>query len=105
MLYFRFYFKMQRVMETAEQAALSESERDSAHHHHQAQSQMSHRLYETRHMNDYMSDDGKEFPPKPMRRFEKLVVNLTHSSILVPAGISLSGMKIKKQYLHICQTN
>lgn len=90
-------------METAEQAALSESERDSAHHHHQAQSQISHRLYETRHMNDYMSDDGKEFPPKPMRRFEKLIVNLTHSSVLVPAGISLTGMKIaktkKKQYL------
>lgn len=83
-------------METAEQAALSESERDSAHHHHQAQSQISHRLYETRHINDYMSDDGKEFPAKPMRRFEKLIVNLTHSSVLAPAGISLSGMKNNK---------
>ena len=87
----------QRVMETAEQASLSESERDSAHHHHhQAQSQISHRLYETRHINDYMSDDGKEFPVKPMRRFEKLIVNLTHSSVLAPAGISLSGMKNNK---------
>lgn len=77
-------------METAEQAALSESERDSAHHHHQAQS---HRLYESKHLNDYMSDDTKDLPPKPMRRFEKLIVNLTHSSVLLPAGIALSGMK------------
>lgn len=79
-------------METAEQAALSDSERDAAHHHHhQAQSQFSHRLYETRHLNDYLSDDSKDLPPKPMRRFEKLIVNLTHSSVLVPASISLSG--------------
>lgn len=78
-------------METAEQAALSESERDPAHHHHQAQSQMSHRLYESKHLNDYISDDAT-FPPKSMRRFEKLIVNLTHSSVLVPAGVSLSGM-------------
>lgn len=80
-------------METAEQAALSDSERDSAHHHHQAQSQVSHRLYDgTRHMNDYMSDDTKDLPPKPIRRFEKLIVNLTHSSVLAPAAISLSGI-------------
>lgn len=81
-------------METAEQASLSESERDSAHHHHQAQSQMSHRLYDSRHLNEYMSDDTKDYPPKPMRRFEKLIVNLTHSSVLVPTGISLSGIEI-----------
>lgn len=76
-------------MDSAEQAALSESERDSTHHHHHHQSaqvQMSHRLYES-----YSADDAKDFPPKPMRRFEKLVVNLTHSSVLVPAGISLDG--------------
>lgn len=81
----------QRVMETAEQAALSDSERDSAHHHHHHQAQTQHRLYETRHLNDYLSDDTKDLPPKPMRRFEKLIVNLTHSSVLAPAGISLSG--------------
>lgn len=81
-------------MDSAEQAALSESERDSSHHHnhhHQAQIQKSHRLYESRHLNDYASDDGKDLPPKPMRRFEKLVVNLTDSSVLVPADISLGG--------------
>lgn len=78
-------------METAEQAALSDSERDSAHHHHHHQAQTQHRLYETRHLNDYLSDDTKDLPPKPMRRFEKLIVNLTHSSVLAPAGISLSG--------------
>lgn len=92
-VFFSVILFQQRVMETAEQAALSESERDSAHHHHQAQSQMSHRLYETRHQNDYMSDDIRDMPPKPMRRFEKLVVNLTHSSVLVPADVSLSGIK------------
>lgn len=81
-------------MDSAEQAAISESERDPSHHHHsQAQTQMSHRLYEMRHLNDYISDDSKDFPPRPMRRFEKLVVNLTHSSVLVPAGVSLTGMK------------
>lgn len=83
----------QRVMETAEQAALSDSERDSAHHHHHHQAQTQHRNYETRHLNDYLSDDTKDLPPKPMRRFEKLIVNLTHSSVLAPAGISLSGTK------------
>lgn len=83
--------RTQRVMETAEQAALSDSERDSAHHHHHHQAQTQHRLYETRHLNDYLSDDTKDLPPKPMRRFEKLIVNLTHSSVLAPAGISLSG--------------
>lgn len=81
-------------MDSAEQAALSESERDSSHHynhHHQAQVQMSHRLYESKNLIDYASDDGKDLAPKPMRRFEKLIVNLTHSSVLVSAGISLSG--------------
>lgn len=82
----------QRVMDSAEQAAISESERDSSHHHHhQAQMQMSHRLYEMRHINDYISDDSKDLPPKPMRRFEDLVVNLTHSSVMYPAGISAGG--------------
>lgn len=80
-------------MDSAEQAALSESERDTAnyHQHHQAQSQTSHRFYDAKHMNEYLSDDAKEFLAKPMRRFEKLVVNLTHSSVLVPSSISLSG--------------
>lgn len=83
---------VQRVMDSAEQAALSESERDSSHHHHHHQSaQVSHRLYETRHINEYASDEGKEFPARPLRRFEKLIVNLTHSSVLYPAGISSDG--------------
>lgn len=79
-------------METAEQAALSESEHDSAHHHHQTQSQVSHRLYDARHLNDYPLDEMRDVPTKPMRRFEKLIVNLTHSSVIVPAGISLKGI-------------
>lgn len=74
-------------MDSAEQAALSESERDSS----QAQSQSAFRHYDLRHLNDYISDDAKDLPAKPMRRFEKLIVNLTHSSILAPAGINLNG--------------
>lgn len=88
-------------METAEQAALSDSERDAAHHHHHHQAQTQHRLYETRHLNDYLSDDTKDLPPKPMRRFEKLVVNLTHSSVLVPAGISLSGTNTNRNAIDL----
>lgn len=80
--------RLQRVMDIAEQAALSESDRDSAHYHqhHQAQSQTGHK-----HITDYMSDEAKELANKPMRRFENLVVNLTHSSVYAPDGISLSG--------------
>lgn len=99
----RSHTRVQRVMETAEQAALSDSERDAAHHHHHHQAQTQHRLYETRHLNDYLSDDTKDLPPKPMRRFEKLVVNLTHSSVLVPAGISLSGTNAMQCNAMQCQ--
>lgn len=80
-------------MDSAEQAALSESDRDSAHYHqhHQAQSQTGHRSYDNKHISEFMSDEAKEFATKPMRRFERLIVNLTHSSVYAPDGISLSG--------------
>lgn len=83
-------------MDSAEQAALSESERDSA----RAQSQTStfRHQYDHRHMNDYLSDDAKDLPPRPMRRFENLVVNLTHSSILTPAGVDVTG---KAQFIFL----
>lgn len=74
-------------MDSAEQAALSESQRDSS----QSQSHSQYRHFDLRHLSEHVSSDD-DFPPKPMRRFEKLVVNLTHSSVLVPAGISLTGM-------------
>lgn len=76
-------------MDSAEQAALSESERDSA----RAQSQTStfRHHYDHRHMNDYLADDAKDSPPRPMRRFENLIVNLTHSSILTPTGVDING--------------
>lgn len=88
-----FVGSQQRVMDSAEQAALSETDRDSAHYHqhHQAQSQTGHRPYDSKHISDFMSDEAKEFAAKPMRRFEKLVVNLTHSSVYAPDEISLSG--------------
>lgn len=88
-------------MDIAEQAALSESDRDSAHYHqhHQAQSQTAHK-----HITDYMSDEAKELANKSMRRFENLVVNLTHSSVYSPEGISLSGKLICKFQNQSCMT-
>lgn len=73
-------------MDSAENAALSESEKDSV----QAQSQTAYRHYDHRH-NEYYSDDARDQIPRPMRRFENLVVNLTHSSVMTPAGVELSG--------------
>lgn len=76
-------------MDSAEQAALSESERDAA----QVQSQTAYRHFDHRHLNEYYSDDARDQTPRPMRRFENLVVNLTHSSVLMPAGAELSGAR------------
>lgn len=77
-------------MDSAEQAALSESEHDTAG---QTQSSAK-RFYETHRFSDYASDgkfNGKEM--KPMRRFDKLSVNLSLSSILVPSGVDLNGKR------------
>lgn len=70
-------------MDSAEQAALSESD-------HDAQSK---RFYETHRFSDYASEGkpGREALLKPMRRFDKLSVNLSLSSILVPSGVELNG--------------
>lgn len=75
-------------MDSAEQAALSESEHDAPG---QTQSSAK-RFYDTHRFTDYASDGkfiGKEM--KPMRRFDKLSVNLSLSSILVPSGVDLNG--------------
>lgn len=76
-------------MDSAEQAALSESEHDS-----QSQTQSTtKRIYEAHRFTDYSSDGkySKDVLLKPMRRFDKLSVNLSLSSILVPSGVELNG--------------
>lgn len=80
-------------MDSAEQAALSESERDTT----QSQSQSSFRHYDRRHLNEYYADDARDQTPRPMRRFENLVVNLTHSSVLTPTGVDLNGNRKTKE--------
>ncbi|XP_055682494.1 voltage-dependent calcium channel subunit alpha-2/delta-3 [Lutzomyia longipalpis] len=86
-------------MDSAEQAALS-SETDMEP---QAQTQIhnpagsGNGFYDSRHLNEYSSDgrlaDGaKEMLLRPMRRFERLPVNLTLSSILVPPGIDVNAL-------------
>ncbi|XP_037043821.1 voltage-dependent calcium channel subunit alpha-2/delta-4 isoform X2 [Bradysia coprophila] len=77
-------FKMNavmRIMDSAEQAALSEES---------SQSQSSQtRFYDAHRFTDYASDakHDKDLLLKPMRRFDKLSVNLSLSSILVPSGV------------------
>lgn len=68
-------------MDSAEQAALSEES---------SQSQSSQtRFYDAHRFTDYASDakHDKDLLLKPMRRFDKLSVNLSLSSILVPSGV------------------
>lgn len=72
-------------MDSAEQAALSDSERDASQTHSQNQF----RNYDFRHVGEYIAESSDM--PKSIRRFEDLIVNLTHSSTLVPSGISLNG--------------
>lgn len=79
-------------MDSAEQAALSESERDAS----QTNSQNSFRNYDFRHVSEYIAESSDT--PKSIRRFEDLIVNLTHSSTLVPSGVNLNGKKISCEF-------
>lgn len=45
--------------------------------------------------NEYHSDGPKESSIKQMRRFERLPVNLSASTILAPSGIDLTETEIK----------
>uniref|UniRef100_A0A336LYX8 CSON005615 protein n=1 Tax=Culicoides sonorensis TaxID=179676 RepID=A0A336LYX8_CULSO len=91
-------FKMNavmRIMDSAEQAALSESDPDG-------QSQKSNNgFYDSRTINEYKSDGSlsegsRQLILKHMRRFEGLPVNVTYSSLLVPAGIDLTESEIEQ---------
>lgn len=79
-------------MDSAEQAALSESDRET-------QVQGSNGIYDARHLNEYidgkLADGAKEMFLKQIRRFERLPVNLSLSSILVPTGVDLNDPEIQ----------
>lgn len=100
-----FFFCLQRIMDSAEQAALSESDPEQ-------QSQKSHNsFYDARKINVYDSDgklaDGsKHMLLRHMRRFEGLPVNVSLSSMLFPTGVELDGKFNKgsfdNKFLNIC---
>lgn len=80
-------------MDSAEQAALSESDQEA-----QSQSQQNDGFYDARKINQYAQDGrpqagSRELLMKVMRRFERLPVNLTYSSILAAPGVDLTGKK------------
>lgn len=93
-------------MDSAEQAALSESDHDGGGGA-AGGGQQTKRMYETHRFSDFGDGGGggnnggggrgRDFLLKPMRRFDKLTVNLSLSSVLVPSGVDLTGKK--KHYI------
>jgi hypothetical protein len=78
-------------MDSAEQAALSESDQES-----QGQKQAASGFYDARKINEYQSDGklvsgSKQMVLRHMRRFDGFPVNISLSSILVPEGADLEG--------------
>jgi len=86
----------QRLMDSAEQAALSELEGQG-----QAESPMGgQQHYDARRINEYnadgkLADGARHMDIRFMRRFERLPVNLSLSSILVPHGVDLDEPDVK----------
>ncbi|KAL5282154.1 CACNA2D4 family protein [Megaselia abdita] len=82
-----------RIMDSAEQAALSESNT-------QSHSSSGTQHYDARKVNEYnsdgkLSDGARHLDLIFMRRFERLPVNLTFSTILVPELIDLEDNDVK----------
>ncbi|XP_049277922.1 voltage-dependent calcium channel subunit alpha-2/delta-4 isoform X1 [Anopheles funestus] len=85
-------FKMNavmRIMDSAEQAALSESDPESATSKAHPSA-----FYDARRINEYQSDGrlaegSRQMLLRHMRRFEGYPVNISLSSVLMPAGVSL----------------
>ncbi|EDW51852.1 GM14254 [Drosophila sechellia] len=83
-------------MDSAEQAALSELEGQG-----QAESPMGgQQHYDARRINEYnadgkLADGARHMDIRFMRRFERLPVNLSLSSILVPHGVDLDEPDVK----------
>jgi len=86
----------QRLMDSAEQAALSELEGQG-----QTESPMGgQQHYDARRINEYnadgkLADGARHMDIRFMRRFERLPVNLSLSSILVPHGVDLDEADVK----------
>ncbi|KAG5675047.1 hypothetical protein PVAND_004986 [Polypedilum vanderplanki] len=91
-------FKMSavmRIMDSAEQAALSESDPE-----HQAQKSHSNIFYDARRVNVYDSDGklasgAKHMLLRHMKRFEGLPVNVSLSSVLFANNVDLSDAEVQ----------
>lgn len=81
-------------MDSAQQAALSDSDRESQQNH--AQIPSTNKYYDSNQLLSEYSDELKESSIKQMRRFERLPVNLSASTILSAVGADLSDDEIKK---------
>ncbi|XP_046806243.1 voltage-dependent calcium channel subunit alpha-2/delta-4 isoform X1 [Lucilia cuprina] len=84
-----------RIMDSAEQAALSELDAQSSH-----SATANNQHYDARRINEYnadgkLADGARHMDIRFMRRFERLPVNLSLSSILVPNGVSLDEGDVK----------
>ncbi|XP_037897519.1 voltage-dependent calcium channel subunit alpha-2/delta-3 isoform X2 [Glossina fuscipes] len=84
-----------RIMDSAEQAALSELETQGSH-----SATASNQHYDARRINEYnadgkLADGARHMDIRFMRRFERLPVNLSLSSILVPTSVSLNEDDVK----------
>lgn len=82
-------------MDSAEQAALSELDAQGSH-----SSSSNNQHYDARRINEYnadgkLADGARHMDIRFMRRFERLPVNLSLSSILVPNGVSLDDGDVK----------
>ncbi|XP_023166211.2 voltage-dependent calcium channel subunit alpha-2/delta-3 isoform X1 [Drosophila hydei] len=86
-----------RLMDSAEQAALSELDGQSSSESGQLGQQQH---YDARRINEYnadgkLADGARHMDIRFMRRFERLPVNLSLSSILVPHGVDLDETDVK----------
>lgn len=95
-------YTQKRIMDSAEQAALSESEHDGPgqpqsltkrHYEAQGLTQLvaDHTEHSTGHGTRKFQRDLAAVQSKPMRRFDRQSVNLSSSSIMLPAGVDVNG--------------
>lgn len=81
----------QRIMDSAEQAALSESDLESG-----ASKSHGNGFYDARRINEYQSDGrlaegSRQMLLRHMRRFEGYPVNISLSAVLMANGVTVDG--------------
>lgn len=86
----------QRIMDSAEQAALSESDPESSAGGGASKSHGGNGFYDARRINEYQSDGrlaegSRQMLLRHMRRFEGYPVNISLSSVLMSGGINVDG--------------